>query len=145
MRNRHANESSTPDRSRRRRRGGFTLVELMVVIVILGGLIAIVGPNVFRALFESDVSRAETQMNSFAMSIKMYYFNNRKLPASLDELTQADPRSGEPYMESVPKDPWGTPYELRPTEGAKFEIMSYGRDLIEGTEDDIRWPKQEDD
>lgn len=128
---------------RRQGRGGFTLVELMVVIVILGGLIAIVGPNVFRALSESDVSRAKTQMANFGSAIGMYIVSNRKLPSTLDELTEVDEQTGEAFIDTIPLDPWGNAYELKPLGRRKFQIVSYGEDGQEGTEDDINWPENQ--
>jgi len=127
----------TPRRSIR----GFTLVELMVVIVILGGLIAIVGPNVFKALSESDRGRAETQMANFETSINMYYMRHRKLPTSLDQLTEEDPKTGDSWMEKIPDDPWGNPYEFKILSNKKYQIISVGEDGQEGTDDDVVWPK----
>jgi hypothetical protein len=71
----------------------------------------------------------------------MYYAENRKLPQSLEALTEEDPKSGEKWLDSIPKDPWGTPYEYR-VSGKKFKIISYGEDQQEGTADDIVWPKE---
>lgn len=136
--------TTRPPNSVRRARG-FTLVELMVVIVILGGLIAIVGPRVFRALARSDVSRAETQMANFETAINMYYLEHRKLPTSLEALTEVDPKLGEPFMERIPLDPWGGAYDYKILSAKKYQIVSYGEDLQEGTEDDVVWPKQEDE
>ena len=139
--------SRNPDRiapSSRPRQHGFTLVELMVVIVILGGLIAIVGPNVFKAIVESDRSRAETQMKIFHDSTQMYYLRHRKLPSSLDALAEEDPKTGEAWLDTIPSDPWGNAYEMKPLGGKKFKIVSYGEDGQEGTEDDVVWPREEE-
>jgi len=126
------------------RQRGFTLVELMVVIVILGGLIAIVGPNIWRALVESDISRAEAQMNSIAGAVDMYMMQNRKLPGDLSELTQEDQRTGEPYMANIPDDPWGNSYQLKALERRKYQIVCAGEDGVPETDDDIVHPKSED-
>jgi general secretion pathway protein G len=123
---------------------GFTLVELMVVIVILGGLIALVGPRVFTALTRSANSTAEAQMASIADAIKMYFADNKKLPPGLDALVQDDPKRGGRYLDSssVPKDPWGNPYDYKQTGRDKFQIRSMGEDSQEGTQDDLVWPKE---
>ena len=126
-----------------RRRFGFTLVELMVVIVILGGLIALVGPNVWQALATSDRSRAEQQMHSFEQSLNMYYFAHRKMPTSLEALSENDPKTGQPFMQSIPLDPWNNPYLYTPLGGKKYKIVSTGEDGQEGTEDDVIYPLQE--
>lgn len=123
------------------------VVAVLFVLVIVGGLIAIVGPNVFRSLNNSEVARAKTQMANFSTSIRLYLIANRRLPQDLEELLEIDPQTGEAFLQAVPLDPWGNPYELRIIDGARkeYRIVSYGRDMVEGTEDDIVYPEPTQD
>lgn len=131
--------------SGRHRDRGFTLIELMVVIVILGLLIGLVGTNVWNALFGATRDTAKMQMRNFGQSIDQYKARNRSLPKSLDELTQEDPNTKEPYMEKIPNDPWGQPYEYRITDERRnrYEIQCAGDDKQLGTEDDLYFPERE--
>jgi general secretion pathway protein G len=129
----------------RRASRGFTLIELMVVIVILGLLNGLVGTNVWNALFGATRDTAKMQMRNFGQSIDQYKARNRSLPKSLDELTQEDPNTKEPYMEKIPNDPWGQPYEFRITDERRnrYEIQCAGDDKQLGTEDDLYFPERE--
>ena len=50
-------------RNRTKRRGsGFTLTELMVVIVIIGLLVTIVGPNVLKSLTKGKWTRVKADI-----------------------------------------------------------------------------------
>jgi general secretion pathway protein G len=127
----------------RLRSRGFTLVELMAVTVILGGLITIVGTNILRAIHDADISKAEAQMVLLGSALEQYYLRHRKVPSSLEVLTEQDPKTGAPFIRHVPKDPWGNAYQLRLEGGEAYGILSMGKDAQEGTEDDVAFPKQE--
>jgi general secretion pathway protein G len=131
---------------RTRHEHGFTLVELMVVIVILGTLIALVGPNVYNALFKANVGAAEAQMATFGGAIDRYKMDNKQLPSALEDLTQTDSKNPYPYLNatSIPLDPWGNAYEYRVLDAKTFEIRCYGEDGQPDTEDDLYFPKREE-
>ena len=133
-----------PAPSRRAVRG-FTLIELMVVIVILGLLIGLVGKNVWQALKKGSSDTAEMQMSQIADAISSYKVQKRSLPRTLDELTQEDEQTKEPFMEKIPTDPWGKPYDYRITDDRrmKFEIICASEDEQPGTDDDLFFPKRD--
>jgi general secretion pathway protein G len=123
-----------------RRVRGFTLIELMVVIVILGGLIGLVGMNIWGAHRTSSDRIAQAQLSSFDSAIQAYRLQHRRLPAALEDLTARTEARPEPYLTSVPRDPWGNAYEYRPEGGSAFTLRSAGEDGTSGTVDDVVWP-----
>jgi general secretion pathway protein G len=115
----------------------------MVVIVILGALVALVGPNVWNALVGSTRQTVKVQIDNFNKAINLYYLDKRSLPSTLEDLLSPSPNSSEPYMKEIPNDPWGESYEYMVTNASKREytIASNGEDKTAGTDDDIRWPE----
>ena len=127
------------------RERGFTLIELMVVIVILGLLLGVVVPNVFSSLKSATRDTALNQMASFKGAIDLYMIENKSLPKSLDELTQPSTKSGEPYIEKIPNDPWSEAYDYKVINASKreYEITSAGEDRQFGTADDVKYPERD--
>lgn len=124
-------------RSARRARG-FTLMELMVVIAILGLLITIVAKNYDKIFGGAQSAACKAQIKNLAESVFQYKLENSgKLPESLEVLAMEDPKSGEKFLEEIPNDPWGNPYEYKLEGNKKFEIRSWGPDGIPGGDDDI--------
>ena len=116
---------------------GFTLVEIMVVIVILGLLATLVARNVMGASDEARETTAKTNCTMIADSVRSYYSKNGMLPETLEELAEKDEK-GRSELETLPEDPWGTPYELLPGDTPRdFEVISCGPDKQPETEDDI--------
>ncbi len=124
---------------------GFTLIELMVVIVILGLLMGIVVPNVFRTNDVATQDGARMQMHAIGAALDLYTLENKALPKSLDELTQPSARSREPYLKRIPRDPWNEAYEYRVLDPAtrEYQISTAGADRSPGTEDDLVFPEKE--
>src|SRR5262245_29482328 len=117
---------------------GFTLVEIMVVIVILGLLGTIVTQNVIKSLEKSRLQKAETDCKAIAEAIKMWQIQNSKgkLP-TIEELTTPDDK-GHAYLDTYSKDPWDNDYMIKEGQTRnQFEVISWGPDGQEGTEDDI--------
>jgi general secretion pathway protein G len=131
-----------PSRKTRRNpfQAGFTLVEILVVIVIVGLLATLVGPNVMQALFGAQADTARTQVGEFHKTVEFYFIQEKRLPESFEDLLRDD-KNGQAYLpgySETPLDPWGNPYEINRLEGTnKFEILCWGPDGQRDTEDDL--------
>jgi general secretion pathway protein G len=123
---------------------GFTLVEIMVVIVILGLLATLVARNVIGASDEARITKAQTDCATIAGGVTGYRAKHGRLPDSLEVLWTKDDK-GRSELEEVGDDPWGNPYVLREGNGPNdWEVISYGPDGSEGTEDDVSNRKKKD-
>lgn len=75
----HLNSRSV---SRRSTRAGFTLVELLVVIVIIGGLIALAFPAIQAARATARRSTSQSNLRQLALAILNYEAQNNKFPTA---------------------------------------------------------------
>ena len=55
---------------------GFTLIEIMVVMVILGLLVALVAPNIMGRGDEARVTAAEAQLRNISSALDLYRLDN---------------------------------------------------------------------
>lgn len=135
-----------------RNRRGFTLLELMIVLVILVGLIALVGPRLLGTQAKADVKSTKTQIGNLESALKLYTVDLRTFPSTEEGLQallkvpddeQKAKKWEGPYLddEVVPRDAWGNAfvYEYPPTNGTRDfpNISSAGPDGQPNTEDDI--------
>jgi general secretion pathway protein G len=117
-----------------RNQKGMTLLEIMIVMVIVGGLAAVLLPTVFSRLEKSKVNQSKLAMGQIATSLTLYYTDCGKYPASLEALAQADDCSNwgpEPYMKKLPKDGWSKDFVYE-SSGGSYSMKSFGADGKEG-------------
>jgi general secretion pathway protein G len=115
-------------------RSGFTLVEVLIILVIAGILVAIAVPSFERYLDRTRVGEAVVDVAAMGDKIKQYEMSKGGLPDALDDVGYTDKR-----------DPWGHAYEylnLRNMKGngkarkdkklsplnSDFDLYSLGRD-----------------
>ena len=122
---------------------GFTLIELMVVLVIIGVLAALIVPNVLDRADDARVTAAKTDIANIVQQLKMYRLDNQRYPTAEQGLQAlvAKPTGGpvpgnwKPYLEKLPNDPWGRPYQyLNPGIKGEIDVMSFGADGQSGGE-----------
>ncbi|KAF1686621.1 type II secretion system protein GspG [Pseudoxanthomonas broegbernensis] len=134
-----------PSVSRRAVRG-FTLLEMIVVLVIIGLIMGLVGPRLFRQADKAKVQTAETQVRMLRGALETMRLDLGRFPTQeegLQLLTSrpADQAVGQrwqgPYLEDgVPQDPWGNPYQYspRPSGHHAITLYSFGADGQAGGE-----------
>ena len=122
---------------------GFTLIELMVVLVIIGVLAALIVPNVIGRADDARATAAKTDVNNIMQALKLYRLDNQRTPTSEQGLqaliakptTGPIPANWKPYLEKLPNDPWGRPYQyLNPGIKGEIDVLSLGADGQPGGE-----------
>jgi general secretion pathway protein G len=107
---------------------GFTLIEIMVVVVILGLLVGLVGPEIWKKLSQSQVKTTIAQMANIHSALDLYRLDMNRYPDSLDELIQGSGENWDgPYLQDgkMPKDAWGNEFVYSMVEGGKnFKLSS---------------------
>ncbi|WP_100655920.1 type II secretion system major pseudopilin GspG [Alteromonas flava] len=124
---------------------GFTLLEMIVVLVIIGLLMGLVGPRVFKQADKAKVQTAEAQVTMLKGALQTMRLDINRFPTTEEGLAllinnsnPADPNWDGPYLDDeVPLDPWDRPYQYssQKTRNQPFELYSYGADGKLGGED----------
>ncbi|MEO6153957.1 MAG: type II secretion system major pseudopilin GspG [Croceibacterium sp.] len=119
---------------------GLTLIEMIVVLAIIALVAALIVPNVIGRPDQARVTVAKTDLRTISSALKMYRLDNGDYPSTQQGLAALAVRptaapappnwSPSGYLEQVPTDPWGRPYNyLSPGKsGQGFDIVSLGKD-----------------
>jgi general secretion pathway protein G len=83
----------------RSKQRGFTLVELMIVIMIIGILVAIAAPIYAQSIVRAREATLRQDLYHLRQAIDAYTMDKQKAPQSLQDLVTAG------YFREIPKDP----------------------------------------
>ena len=124
-------------------RTGFSLIELLIVIVILGGLVAVVAPGLMDSADQAKRDTVCLKMNDLKKRLDMFKLDNGNFPETEEGLQALVSNPDEekypgyrakPYLKKLPKDAWKTPF-LYVKKGSEVEIISFAADRKEGGEE----------
>ena len=132
------------------RQGGFTLIEIMVVVVIIGILVAAVAPKILSRPGQARIAKAKLDITSLENAFEMYKADNYQYPSTdqgVEALVKKPAGSPQPrnynkggYIKKLPKDPWGKDYVyLNPGIHGEIDIYSFGPDQQPSDDDIGNW------
>ena len=127
---------------------GFSLIEIIVVVVLIGGIVAFAASRILGGGDRAKVRLAESQVLTIAEKVEQYRMDTGELPPNLQALvTQSGNAPGwlGPYAKDGELlDPWKNALQYQvPGESGAFDVVSLGADGKPGGQSvdaDIRNP-----
>jgi general secretion pathway protein G len=127
----------------RSRASGYTLMEIMLVVAIIAVIAGGVIVKMTGALDVAKIQRTEQDINNIYSALKLYEARNYQMPDQSQGLealvsmptTGAKPANWTRLMDSMPIDPWNTPYQYRnpgKRDPSGIDVFSFGPDRKEG-------------
>ena len=122
-----------PRLPRRASQSGFSLIEIILVVVLIGGIVAFAASKILGGQDRANVRLAQAQVQTLAEKIQQFQMDTGKLPESLADLAKA-PGDAEGWLGPYARepelvDPWKNPYTYKvPGENAPFDLASLGAD-----------------
>lgn len=127
---------------------GFSLIEIMAALTILGIVVGLVAVNVTGSLSRAKRQSAIIEMSTLSGALEEYRRDCHRYPTTGEGLKVLVEKSakcknwkpgGYLAKSKISKDPWDNDYVYYSpavqVPGAKYEIISYGADAIEGGSD----------
>jgi general secretion pathway protein G len=110
-----------------------SLVEIMVVIAILLTLMSVLAYGVFQIFGQAQGQMTSLQMTKVAEQIDIYMLRKKHPPSTSEGLAAVFGN------EAPPKDQWDHEfiYVSPGPNGKPYDLISYGKDGVEGGDDDI--------
>ena len=112
---------------------GFSLIEIILVVVLIGGIVAFAATRILGGGDRAKVNLAKAQVQTLAEKVQQYEMDTGRLPGSMQDLVKAPGDASGwlgPYAkEAELKDPWNHAYVYTmPGESGPFDLISLGKD-----------------
>ena len=116
---------------------GFSLIEIILVVVLIGGIVAFAASRILGGGDRAKVKLAQAQLQTLAEKVQQFQMDTGALPPALDALVTAPAGAAGwlgPYAKPADlKDPWMHPVQYKlPGEGRAFDLVSLGADGAPG-------------
>ena len=138
-------------------RRGFTLIEIMLVVIIIGILVAMIVPNIAgrseqarKTAARTDIeSNLSTALDLYRMDVGQYPTTEQGLSALIAEPTSSPVPTqwNGPYLKKkkIPKDPWNRDY-VYVSPGThnpeSYDLSSLGASGQEGADNVSNWDNE---
>jgi len=123
-----------------RAQAGFSLIEIIIVTVLIGAIVAFAARQIFGGSDKAKYNLAKSQVQTLAQKVDSYRDDTGELPSNLEDLVKAPGNASNwlgPYTkEANLKDPFGHAYVYKvPGDGGDFDVIFLGKDGQQGGTD----------
>lgn len=105
---------------------GFTLVEIIIVLVLIGILVAIITPIYRTSIIRAREAVLKENLFHIRDAISKYYYDKHKYPTALDDLVT------DKYLSKVPMDPMDNSNEWELIHFEPVEEEDFDPEIAEG-------------
>jgi general secretion pathway protein G len=131
-------------------KAGFSLVEMLIVIALIAVVVSLVVTQVGGIFGSAQEDAARQFVNhslkapllKYRIDMGSYPTTEQGLRALLTAPQDAGNRWRGPYIERLPDDPWGRPYQYRfpgTRNQGGYDLWSWGTDGVESADDIGNW------